>query len=110
MELRDVLLSHGFSVVGEASDGTRAIELYEKTMPDLVMVDARMPDMDGVSTIRAIRYKHPDALAVVCAGSGEKGSIMEALSAGAMDFCSKPYVPRRVVSTLRRVFAGMAPR
>ena len=107
LELKDMLMSHGFSIAGEASSGRTAIEMYEKLNPDLVMVDARMPDMDGVCTIREILEKDPEALLIVCAGSGEKSAIMEALMAGAIDFCAKPYVPRRIVSSLRRAFAGI---
>lgn len=107
LELRDILLSHGFSIV-EASSGRDAVEKYERIHPDLVMVDAQMPDMDGVCTIRAIRYKDPDALMLLCAGSGEKSSVMEAMTAGAIDFCSKPYVPKRVITTIRRALSGIS--
>ena len=105
--LRDLLLSHGFSVVAEASSGRSAVDMYEQINPDLVMVDAKMPDMDGITTIREIRRRNPQALIVLCAGSGEKSSVLEALGAGAIDFCPKPYVPRRVVSVLRRVLSGL---
>jgi two-component system chemotaxis response regulator CheY len=108
MELRDLLLSHGFSVVGEASNGRRGIEMYKELQPDIVMIDARMPDLDGVCVIREIRENDPYAVMVVCAGSGEKSVAMEALSAGAADFCAKPYVARRVTSTLRRVAVGIS--
>ncbi|MBI2843399.1 MAG: response regulator [Armatimonadetes bacterium] len=105
--LRDLLLSHGFSVVGEASNGRQALEMYETVRPDLVMVDARMPDMDGVTTIRHLRIQDPNAVTILCAGSGERSTVVEALSAGATDFCAKPYVPKRVVGIVRRVLAGM---
>ena len=105
--LRDLLLSYGFSVVAEASSGRTAVEMYEQINPDVIMVDAKMPDMDGVSTIRAIRRRNPKALIVLCASSGEKSSVLEALGSGAIDFCAKPYVPRRVISVLRRVLAGV---
>ena len=108
LELRDLLLSHGFSVVGQASNGRRAIEMYDQLEPDIVMVDARMPDLDGVCTIREIRQRDPEALLVICASSGEKAVALEALSVGATDFCAKPYVPRRVVTILRRVAAGIS--
>jgi two-component system, chemotaxis family, chemotaxis protein CheY len=110
LELRDLLLSHGFSVAGEASSGRRAIEMYDELQPDITMVDARMPDLDGVCTIREIRQHDPQAVLVVCAGSGEKGVAMEALSAGAADFCPKPYIPRRVVTMLRKVAVGISRR
>jgi two-component system chemotaxis response regulator CheY len=107
MELRDMLLSSGFSVVGEANGGSGAADLYERVHPDLVMVDARMPDMDGVCTIREILLRDPNALTVICASSGEKSSILEAMAAGAVDFCAKPYVERRLVTTLRQVLSGI---
>lgn len=107
LELKDVLLTHGFSVAGEASSGRAAVDMYEKVNPDLVMVDAQMPDMDGICTIREILEKNPDAILIVCAGSGEKSAIMEALRAGAIDFCAKPYVPRRIVTTIRHALAGI---
>lgn len=108
LELRDLLLSHGFSVAGEASNGEAAIEMYERIRPDVIMVDAQMPGMDGVCTIREIRYRDPDALMILCASSGEKSSVIEAMSAGASDFCPKPYVPRRVVTVIRNVVAGLS--
>lgn len=107
MELRNMLLSSGFSVVGEASNGRNIGELYEKVHPDLVMVDARMPDVDGVCAIRDILDRDPNALTVICAGSGEKSSILEAMAAGAVDFCPKPYIQRRLVTTLRNALAGI---
>jgi two-component system chemotaxis response regulator CheY len=110
LELRDLLLSSGFSVVGEASNGRQALEMFERIRPDLVMVDAQMPDMDGICTIREIRRLDPDALAVLCAGSGEKSSVVQAFSVGASDFCSKPYVSRRVVTVLNGVLAGLRGR
>lgn len=109
MELRDVLACHGYSVVAEASGGRQALDMYERISPDLVMVDAAMPDMDGVTTIRQIKYKFPDAILVLCASNGERGTITEAMTAGAADFCTKPYVPRTVLGILRRVMSGIQP-
>jgi two-component system chemotaxis response regulator CheY len=106
MELRNLLLSHGYSVVGEAATGSAAIDMYEKLKPDLVMVDARMPEMDGVCTIKQIRLMDPEAVMMICAGSGEKSTVMEAMSAGAVDFCPKPYVERVVTNTVRRALIG----
>lgn len=107
LELRDLLLSSGFSVVGEFSNGRTAIEQYDRLRPDLVMIDAQMPEMDGVVTMKELRYKYPDAVMVLCAGTGEKSSVVEAMSAGAVDFVAKPYVSRRVIDVLRHALAGI---
>lgn len=106
LELRNLLLSHGYAVAGEASNGRDAIDMYDRVKPDLVIVDAQMPDMDGVCTIRKIRLLDPNALLLVCASSGERGIAMEAISAGAVDFCVKPYVDRAVTNTIRRALVG----
>jgi two-component system chemotaxis response regulator CheY len=110
LELKDLLLSHGFSVCGELSNGRDAIDKYEKLQPDVVMIDARMPDMDGACTTRVLLEKDPEAKIVICAGSGEKSTVMEALTLGAIDFIAKPYVPLRLVQTLRRALSGVSPR
>ena len=107
MELRDVLATHGYSVVAEASSGRKALEMFERIDPDIVMVDATMPDMDGVCTIRELRNKSSDVLLILCAGNGERATVTEAMSVGAADFCVKPYVPRSVVSILRRATCGV---
>lgn len=109
LELRDLLLTHGLSVVGEATSGRQALELFEKVTPDLTIVDAKMRDMDGVTTIRQLHYKYQDAVIVLSAGSGEKRSALEALSVGAIDFITRPYIPRNVMRTLRRAMSGTAP-
>lgn len=110
MELKDILLSHGYSVVGETTDGRTAIELYLRLRPDLIILDARMPEMDGATAIKELRRKDPDVVAVISAGSGEKDCVLEALSAGAVDFITKPFAERRVVNTLRRVMMGIGTR
>jgi DNA-binding NarL/FixJ family response regulator len=109
MELRDLLASHGFSICAEASSGRAAVDQYEKANPDIVMIDAAMPDWDGVWTIRQLKMKYPDATVVLCAGNGERATVTEALTAGAIDFCVKPYVPRSVLAVLRRVTMGGRP-
>ncbi|MEN6372280.1 MAG: response regulator [Armatimonadota bacterium] len=107
LELRNLLLSHGYAVAGEASNGRAAVEMYDRIKPDLTIVDAQMPDMDGVCTIRQIHLLDPNALLLVCASSGERGIAMEAMSAGAVDLCVKPFVERAVTSTIRRALAGI---
>ncbi len=109
MELRDVLASHGFSVCAEASSGRQALDHYEKANPDIIMVDAVMPDWDGVWTIRQIKGKYPDATIILCAGNGEQSTVTQALTAGAADFCVKPYVARAVLAVMRRVAMGGRP-
>ncbi len=96
MVLRDVLASIGCQIVAEANTGQEFVEKYADIKPDLVVMDASLPDMDGVAAVRQILYKDPDASILICAGNGQRALAMEALGAGAKDFVVKPLQPRKV--------------
>ena len=99
MILRDYLMSFGYHVVGEAKRGRESLEKFRILKPDLVVLDAAMPDMDGVSVVRElVREDHP-AVILICVANGQHALAVEALGAGASDFIIKPIDPRR----LRRV-------
>ena len=55
--LRDTLTKGGYEVVGEATDGKQAVELYESLQPDLVLMDTVMPDTDGIQALKLIKQK-----------------------------------------------------
>ncbi len=100
MMLRDLLISLGYSVVGEAKDGRESLEKYKELKPDLVIVDVAMRDMDGPSTVRELTLIDPDATILMCASHGQRALAMESLQAGAKDFIIKPINPRRFMKTL----------
>ncbi|MHB0998784.1 MAG: response regulator [Armatimonadota bacterium] len=94
MILRDCLQSIGYSVVGEAKDGLEAVDKYKKLNPDLVLMDAAIPDSDGISPVMKILRINKDAAIIICASNGQRRLAMEAVSVGAMDFVIKPVNPR----------------
>lgn len=103
MVLSNILVSNGYSVCYQASSGFDAIANYEKARPDLVLVEAQMPDRDGVATITELCRQHLDCQALLMASAGQRSYVCEAMSAGAVDFIAKPVNERRVLSTLRRL-------
>ena len=69
--LRDLLVSQGYELVAEARNGREAVENYEQTLPDLVIMDITMPEMDGIQAARAILQAHPKARIVICSALGQ---------------------------------------
>ncbi len=103
MSLRNVLEQHGYEVTAEAVDGAQAVEKYMEVKPDLVTMDITMPNMDGITAIKTIIAKDPAAKIVVVSAMGQKGLVMEALSAGASDFVVKPFQPERILESFKKV-------
>jgi two-component system chemotaxis response regulator CheY len=105
MTLRNVLVKNGYEVAGEAEDGIQAIEKYMEIKPDLVTMDITMPNMDGLTAIKKIIEKDPDAKIVVVSAMGQKALVIEALNSGAKDFIVKPFQPDRIVEALGKVIS-----
>jgi two-component system chemotaxis response regulator CheY len=103
MTLRNVLEKNGYTVIGEAEDGLQAVEKYMLDKPDLVTMDITMPNMDGITAIKKIMEKDPDAKIVVVSAMGQKSLVIEALNSGAKDFIVKPFQPDRIIEALQKV-------
>lgn len=103
MLLRDILLKLGCDVAGEASDGQEALDLYPQIQPDAVFVDLFMPNIDGISTLREILKKDPNARVIACSSNNKEEFVREAMLNGAMDYLIKPLDEAKVGATLRRV-------
>ena len=99
----------GMEVVGEASDGAEAIEVYDDVLPDVVLMDLRMPGMGGVEAILAIRKKHPDARVIVLSTYDLDEDIHRAMQSGAKSYLLKDMSVEEIASTVRGVYAGETP-
>jgi DNA-binding NarL/FixJ family response regulator len=105
--LRSVLSSdETIEVVGEAGDGRTALEEIRKLRPDLVLMDIRMPDLDGISATREVLASQPDVKVVVLTTFEEDEYIFEALSAGASGFLLKRTKPEELIAAIHAVAEG----
>lgn len=102
MILKDMLGSLGYSV-SEASNPAQAVEKYEKSRPDVVMVDANLREMDGAKAIEMLRRHDPSLIAVICAATGQRGIISQAFSAGAIAHCPKPFKEKSIKDAFRNL-------
>ena len=105
--LRSVLSSdETIEVVGEAGDGRAALGEVRKLRPDLVLMDIRMPDLDGISATRDVLAAEPDLKVVVLTTFEEDDYIFEALSAGASGFLLKRTKPEELIAAIHTVAGG----
>ena len=93
-------------VVAEASDGDAAVEAYETQRPDVVLMDLRMPRTDGVSAIRSILSRNPDARIVALTSYDGDADIYRALDAGACGYLIKDMLGDELVKAVRTAAAG----
>lgn len=105
--LRTILRSiYGFEVVGEAADGAAALEVVARTRPDAVVMDVRMPRVDGVAGTRRLLARDPSTRVLVLTTFGDDGVLAEALRAGASGFCLKDAPAEDIQRAVRAVAAG----
>jgi two-component system chemotaxis response regulator CheY len=102
MMVRDILSKNGYEVVGEAENGMKAVEKYSELHPDLTTMDITMPEMDGISAVKAIRKIDPNAKIIMCSAMGQQAMVIEAIQAGARDFIVKPFQADRVLEAVRK--------
>jgi DNA-binding NarL/FixJ family response regulator len=95
-------------VVGEAVDGTDAIRHYERLTPDVVVMDVRMPAMDGIEATRRLTALDPPARVLILTTFDLDEYVYEALRAGASGFLLKDRPPEELVSAVRVIAAGEA--
>lgn len=90
MDLAEMLVEEGYDVVGQAGDGQKAIELAEELRPDLVILDVKMPVLDGIAAAEAIAGKRIAPVVMLTAFS-QRDLVERAREAGAMSYLVKPF-------------------
>jgi two-component system chemotaxis response regulator CheY len=98
------ILENDFDIVGEASNGKEAIELYTSLKPDFLTLDISMPEMNGLDALKNLITLTPNAKIIIVSAVGQKQIVFEALSMGAKDFIVKPFEPDRVLKSVKRLF------
>ena len=90
-------------VVGEATNGNEALELYDKLKPDMVTMDLVMPEKGGIETTEELIKKDNNALIVIVSALGQEALVLEAAKKGAKDFIQKPFKNEQVLEVMERV-------
>jgi DNA-binding NarL/FixJ family response regulator len=96
-------------VVGEAANGREAVELCHRERPDLVLMDVRMPEMDGLTATRAIKREYTDITVLILTVHENPDYLFEALKAGAAGYVLKDTTKRELLAVIRQVLDGETP-
>ena len=97
-----------FDVVGEAENGRTALDAYEELGPDVVLMDVRMPEMDGVEAIRQLRQRDAGAKVIILTTFDDDEYVFDGLRAGAMGYLLKDVSGDELAGAIRTVAAGNA--
>ncbi len=104
--LAAVLTSYGIDVVGEASDGATALQLFESLAPDVCVVDLRMTPMDGAEVTMRMRQRNHDARVILLTTYDTDEEVFRGLRAGASSYLLKDVGSEELVNTIRAVRDG----
>lgn len=94
------------TLVAEASNGAEAIKLFKKHLPDVTLLDLRLPDMSGIDILIALRTEFPDARVIILTTFEGDVEIHRALQAGARGYLLKNMPPSELLDVIRQVHAG----
>jgi len=104
--LQDIIGKIGFTIVGEAADGDQAVEQYRALRPHIVIMDIYMPEKNGIEATREMIALNPGANVLICSASDYDSDTQAALDVGAKAILKKPFVPREIYETVKRVLGG----
>ncbi|MDP4180979.1 MAG: response regulator [Bacillota bacterium] len=101
--LKLMLERNGFTVVGEAENGSVAIQKYGELSPDIVTMDITMPLLDGIEATKKIREIDPKAVIIIVSAMGQEAWVKDAVLAGAKNFIVKPFKEDHVLKVLNSI-------
>ena len=104
--LQELLERRGIEVCGAVGDGNEGLRMASETAPDIVLLDLRMPNTDGITVLRAIRDAGLDMPVVMLTTSSDERDLVESLRSGAQGYLVKDMEPDEVVSALTEVVEG----
>jgi two-component system, response regulator PdtaR len=107
LDIVEILRDNGFDVVGEAGDGETAVQLATELRPDLVVMDVRMPQLDGIKAAERLTRDHIAPVVLLTAFS-QKELVEQASEAGALAYVVKPFTPNDLLPAIEIALARYA--
>jgi two-component system, NarL family, response regulator len=98
--------STDIKIVAEAESGKQAVALFDDVIPDVTLLDIRMPVMNGLDTLKVLLQKHPESKIIMLTTSDMEEDIYASIQQGARGYLLKDSSPREIIAAIRNVFNG----
>lgn len=98
--LKELLLEHGYSVQ-TAGDGIQALNMIQKSVPDLVILDLGLPNMSGEAVCLEVRKKYPDLRVIILTAKDSVSDVVKGLDLGADDYVTKPFIADELIARVK---------
>src|SRR5438874_8632742 len=101
-----LLLEDDFEIVGEAGDGREVLDKVQELDPDVLLLDLRMPNLDGLSALQALQQTNKRTRVIVLTASQDKNEFVQAMKLGCSGIVLKQTAPELIVKSIRKVNSG----
>ena len=101
--LKQVLSDEGYAVL-EAATGAEVVEGVKASSPDLVIMDVRMPELDGIEALQKLKMSSPTTSVLIMTAFGSSNHAIKAMELGAFDYITKPFELDKISLTVKRAF------
>lgn len=103
---RRTLEKLGYSEISEAQDGKEALDALAQEVPDLLITDWNMPNMNGLELVKEVRQTNKTLPIIMVTTEAEKSKVVEAIQAGINDYLIKPFTPEALSGKIRKITGG----
>lgn len=108
--LRGILRGDDYEVIGEARNGTIAVEMADRLKPEIICLDVMMPEKNGLEALSEIKTARPETEIVMITSNADPETVQGSIQNGASGFIVKPFNAARVLDTLEKIAGRIHPK
>lgn len=98
--LKKILSENGCEIIGEAAEGKELLDILKKKKADLIILDIKMPGMDGMTALGHVKKDYSNTKVIMCSAVTDKSIIDSAITLGASHYITKPFLPDAIIASI----------